>query len=129
LREKLIRPSAIEDALIKHGVANESGCGAEFVEAWRWRCQARGTPVEIRSEGLGDASARPRHRRAVQGDRRGVADAHQRGAQEGQGALIVAGRHPDMRIVVTDDFEKLADRLGGTQRVMRESAKLAGRKG
>jgi hypothetical protein len=34
-----------------------------------------------------------------------------------------------MRIVVTDDFEKLADRLGGTQRVMREIAKLAGRKG
>jgi transcription-repair coupling factor (superfamily II helicase) len=36
---------------------------------------------------------------------------------------------PDMRIVVTDDFEKLADRLKGTLMVMREIAKVAGRKG
>ena len=36
---------------------------------------------------------------------------------------------PDMRIVVTDDFEKLADRLDGTLRIMREIAKSAGRKG
>ena len=36
---------------------------------------------------------------------------------------------PDMRIVVTDDFEKLADRLAGTLRVMREIAKIAGKKG
>ena len=36
---------------------------------------------------------------------------------------------PDMRIVVTDDFEKLADRLDGTLRIMREIAKIAGRKG
>ena len=32
---------------------------------------------------------------------------------------------PDMRIVVADDFEKLADRLDGTLRVMREIVKLA----
>jgi hypothetical protein len=31
--------------------------------------------------------------------------------------------------VATDDFEKLADRLEGTLRVMREIAKLAGKKG
>jgi transcription-repair coupling factor (superfamily II helicase) len=36
---------------------------------------------------------------------------------------------PDMRIVVTDDFEKLADRLQGTLRIMREIAKIAGKKG
>jgi transcription-repair coupling factor (superfamily II helicase) len=36
---------------------------------------------------------------------------------------------PDMRIVVTDDFEKLADRLAGTLKVMREVAKIAGKKG
>jgi len=36
---------------------------------------------------------------------------------------------PDMRIVVTDDFEKLADRLAGTLKVMREIAKIAGKKG
>ena len=35
----------------------------------------------------------------------------------------------DMRIVVTDDFEKLADRLAGTLKVMREIAKIAGKKG
>ncbi len=34
-----------------------------------------------------------------------------------------------MRIVVVDDFEKLADRLGGTLRIMREIAKIAGKKG
>src|SRR5947209_10267259 len=32
---------------------------------------------------------------------------------------------PDMKIVVQDDFEKLADRLDGTLRVMREVAKIA----
>jgi transcription-repair coupling factor (superfamily II helicase) len=31
----------------------------------------------------------------------------------------------DMRIVVTDDFERLADRLDGTLKVMREIAKIA----
>ncbi len=36
---------------------------------------------------------------------------------------------PDMRIVVVDDFEKLEDRLGGTLKIMREIAKIAGRKG
>jgi transcription-repair coupling factor (superfamily II helicase) len=35
---------------------------------------------------------------------------------------------PDMRIVVADDFEKLADRLDGTLRIMREIAKIAGGK-
>jgi transcription-repair coupling factor (superfamily II helicase) len=44
-----------------------------------------------------------------------------------QGSL--ARVRPDMRIVVTDDFEKLADRLEGTLRIMREIAKLAGKKG
>ena len=43
-----------------------------------------------------------------------------------QGAYV----RPDMRIVVTDDFEKLADRLAGTLKVMREIAKIAvGKKG
>jgi transcription-repair coupling factor (superfamily II helicase) len=36
---------------------------------------------------------------------------------------------PDMRIVVTDDFEKLADRLAGTLKVMREIATIAEKKG
>ncbi len=37
---------------------------------------------------------------------------------------------PDMRIVVTDDFETLANRLAGTLKVMREIAKIAvGKKG
>jgi transcription-repair coupling factor (superfamily II helicase) len=36
---------------------------------------------------------------------------------------------PDMRIVVTDDFEKLEDRLTGTLKVMREIAKIAGKRG
>ena len=37
---------------------------------------------------------------------------------------------PDMRIVVTHDFEKLADRLAGTLKIMREIAKIAlGKKG
>jgi transcription-repair coupling factor (superfamily II helicase) len=31
----------------------------------------------------------------------------------------------DMRIVVTDDFERLADRLDGTLKIMREIAKIA----
>ncbi len=35
----------------------------------------------------------------------------------------------DTRIVVADDFEKLADRLDGTLGIMREIAKLAGKKG
>jgi hypothetical protein len=34
-----------------------------------------------------------------------------------------------MRIVVTDDFEKLEGRLVGTLGVMREIAKIAGKKG
>jgi hypothetical protein len=34
-----------------------------------------------------------------------------------------------MRIVVVDDFEKLEDRLTGTLKVMREIAKIAGKKG
>ena len=36
---------------------------------------------------------------------------------------------PDMRIVFVDDFEKLDDRLEGTLKVMREIAKIAGKKG
>jgi transcription-repair coupling factor (superfamily II helicase) len=44
-----------------------------------------------------------------------------------QGSL--ARVRPDMRIVVADDFEKLADRLDGTLGIMREIAKLAGKKG
>ena len=36
---------------------------------------------------------------------------------------------PDMRIVVTDEFEKLEDRLDGTLAVMREIAKIAAKKG
>jgi len=34
-----------------------------------------------------------------------------------------------MRIMAADDYEKLADRLGGTLKVMREIAKIAGKKG
>jgi hypothetical protein len=34
-----------------------------------------------------------------------------------------------MRIVVTDDFEKLEDRLEGTLRIMREIAKIAAKRG
>jgi hypothetical protein len=34
-----------------------------------------------------------------------------------------------MRIVVTDDFEKLEDRLAGTLIIMREIAKIAAKKG
>jgi hypothetical protein len=34
-----------------------------------------------------------------------------------------------MRIVVTDEFEKLEDRLAGTLGVKREIAKIAGKKG
>ena len=34
---------------------------------------------------------------------------------------------PDMRIVVTEDLERLEDRLEGTLRVMREVAKIAGK--
>jgi len=36
---------------------------------------------------------------------------------------------PDMRIVVTDDFETLADLLSGTLKIMREIAKIAGKRG
>ncbi|MBV8664168.1 MAG: transcription-repair coupling factor, partial [Hyphomicrobiales bacterium] len=36
---------------------------------------------------------------------------------------------PDMRIVVTGDFEELPERLEGTLTIMREIAKIAGRKG
>ena len=36
---------------------------------------------------------------------------------------------PDMRIVVTDDFERLEDRLEGTLIIMREIAKIAGKRG
>ncbi len=46
---------------------------------------------------------------------------------EAQGSL--ARVRPDMRIVVADDFEKLADRLTGTVKIVREIAKIAGRKG
>jgi hypothetical protein len=31
-----------------------------------------------------------------------------------------------MRVVVADDYEKLADRLAGTPKIMRETAKIAG---
>jgi hypothetical protein len=34
-----------------------------------------------------------------------------------------------MRIVVADDLEKLANRLEGTLKIMREIAKIAGRRG
>ena len=44
-----------------------------------------------------------------------------------QGSL--ARVRPDMRIVVVDDFEQLADRLDGTLMIMREIAKIAGKKG
>ena len=44
-----------------------------------------------------------------------------------QGSL--ARVRPDMRIVVADDFEKLEDRLAGTLTIMREIAKIAGKKG
>ena len=46
-------------------------------------------------------------------------------AAQGERARV----RPDMRIVVADDFEKLADRLAGTLKVMREIAKIAGKKG
>jgi transcription-repair coupling factor (superfamily II helicase) len=35
----------------------------------------------------------------------------------------------DMRIVVTDDLEILADRLSGSLKAMREIAKIAGKRG
>jgi len=34
-----------------------------------------------------------------------------------------------MRIVVAGDFDKLADRVEGTLKIMREIAKIVGRKG
>jgi transcription-repair coupling factor (superfamily II helicase) len=46
-------------------------------------------------------------------------------AAQGERARV----RPDMRIVVTDDFEHLEDRLEGTLRVMREIAKIAGKRG
>ena len=36
---------------------------------------------------------------------------------------------PDMRIVVTGDFEEMSERLEGTLAIMRELAKIAGKKG
>jgi transcription-repair coupling factor (superfamily II helicase) len=36
---------------------------------------------------------------------------------------------PDMRIVVTEEFERLEDRLSGTLGIMREIAKIAGKRG
>jgi transcription-repair coupling factor (superfamily II helicase) len=44
-----------------------------------------------------------------------------------QGSL--ARVRPDMRIVIVDDFEELKDRLEGSLKVMREIAKIAGKKG
>ena len=44
-----------------------------------------------------------------------------------QGSL--ARVRPDMRIVLVGDFEALTDRLEGALKVMREIAKIAGRKG
>ena len=46
-------------------------------------------------------------------------------AAQGERARV----RPDMRIVVTDDFERLADRLEGTLMVMREIPKIAGKRG
>ena len=46
-------------------------------------------------------------------------------AAQGERARV----RPDMRIVVTDDFERLADRLAGTLAIMREIAKIAGKGG
>ena len=46
-------------------------------------------------------------------------------AAQGERARV----RPDMRIVVSDDFEKLADRLDGTLKAMREIAKIAGGRG
>ncbi len=41
----------------------------------------------------------------------------------------VARVRPDMRIVVADDFDRLADRLHGPLKIMREIAKIARKKG
>jgi transcription-repair coupling factor (superfamily II helicase) len=46
---------------------------------------------------------------------------------EARGSL--ARVRPDMRIVVSDDFEEMSARLDGTLGIMRELAKIAGRKG
>jgi transcription-repair coupling factor (superfamily II helicase) len=46
-------------------------------------------------------------------------------AAQGERARV----RPDMRIVVTDDFDKLAARLAGTLAIMREIAKIAGKRG
>jgi len=44
-------------------------------------------------------------------------------------AHSLARVRPDMRIVVSGDFEELADRLDGALQTMREIAKIAGKKG
>jgi len=36
---------------------------------------------------------------------------------------------PDMRIVVSGEFDELSDRLEGVQKIMREIAKIAKKKG
>jgi transcription-repair coupling factor (superfamily II helicase) len=41
----------------------------------------------------------------------------------------IAKVRPDMRIVVVGDFDEVAERLEGTLKIMRELAKIAGRKG
>ena len=46
-------------------------------------------------------------------------------AQQGSLAKV----RPDMRVVVIRDFDALADRLAGTLEIMREIAKIAGKKG
>jgi len=41
----------------------------------------------------------------------------------------IAKVRPDMRIVVVGDFEEIPERLDGTLKIMRELAKIAGKKG
>jgi transcription-repair coupling factor (superfamily II helicase) len=60
---------------------------------------------------------------------RGKAFANPTGLVKWVAAHDQAYVRPDMRIVVVDDFEKLEDRLKGTLQVMREIAKIAGKKG
>ena len=45
-------------------------------------------------------------------------------AAQGERARV----RPDMRIVVAEDFEELDDRLAGTLKIMREIAKIAGKR-